>query len=174
MDEIIISNIILSMREFQAKNNIKNQCVTNTQYLYDVIRKNTTNNVKVKAVIVASSNNETNTFFCVGGHLVVELSGPDELITIEPSYDVFSLKDKSYFDNIKDFTNMFKDSNNNYDYDKEQKIIVTDLIEQSIRHFIKFKKLAEQINNGELLICDKEFYNNQADYIETLLNKYLI
>jgi hypothetical protein len=34
---INISNIILSMREFQKKNCIKEQCVTNVQYLYDCI-----------------------------------------------------------------------------------------------------------------------------------------
>jgi hypothetical protein len=36
--EIIISNIVLSMRDFQKENNIKKQCVTNTQYLYDTIK----------------------------------------------------------------------------------------------------------------------------------------
>ena len=35
-------------------------------------------------------------------------------------------------------------------------------------------KLAEQINNGEFIICDKQFYNNQADYIEKLYSKYML
>jgi len=37
---IFISNIVLSMRKFQKENNIKKQCITNVQYLYDAIKMN--------------------------------------------------------------------------------------------------------------------------------------
>jgi len=42
---------------------------------------------------------------------------------------------------------------------------------KTISEFINFTKLAERINNGELLICDKKFYDNQADYIESIIKK---
>ena len=29
-----------------------------------------------------------------------------------------------------------------------------------------------KINNGELQICDKKFYNDQADYIENIYAKF--
>ena len=32
-------------------------------------------------------------------------------------------------------------------------------------------KISEQMNNGELIITDKEHYNKQADYIEKLYSK---
>ena len=67
----LIGNIILSMREFQEKNSIKKQCITNAQYLYDIIKMNSSNDVKVKAVIVVSSDKDTGTLVIVGGHLVV-------------------------------------------------------------------------------------------------------
>jgi len=160
----LISNVILCMRDFQEKNCIKKQCVTNTQYLYDCIRMNTSSKVKAKPVIVVSIDDELHTFLCVGGHLVIVL---DDDTIIEPSYDIFSLKNKSYFDNIKDFMNSFDNKSNcmNEELNKE----FTFMLKKSVGHFLNFIKLAERINNGELVICDKDFYNNQADYIEKKL-----
>ena len=156
---ILIANIILSMREYQKENNIKKQCVTNAQYLYDIIKMNSISNVKTKAVFVFSYNNEEDTAIFVGGHLVVELD--DETI-IEPSYDIFCLKNKSYFDNIKDLVNIF---------DNKNELKTKFDIKKLICDHIHFMKISEQINNGELLITDKEHYNKQADYIEKLYSK---
>ena len=154
---IIISNIITSMREFQKENNIKGHCITNTQYLYDFIKMNINNaNAKAKAVLVISVDIELDTCFTTSGHLVVVLD--DELI-IDPSYDVYSLKNKTYFHNIKDLMSFVKDN------DKFKSKVD---IKQLIDHHIHFTKLAETINNGECLITEKKFYNNQADYIEKL------
>ena len=100
---ILISNIVLSMREFQKQNNIKKQCITNTQYLYDNITMNSVN-VKAKPVFVFSHDDEEGTATFVGGHLLVIL---DDGTMIEPSYDIFCLKNKSYFDNIKDLMDVF-------------------------------------------------------------------
>jgi hypothetical protein len=156
---ILIANIILSMREYQQHNNIKKQCVTNTQYLYDTIKMNSTSNVAAKAVIVFSSDDETNTTTFVGGHLVIVL---DNETYIDPSYDVFSLKNKSYFDNIKDLIGIFDDTNQ----------LATKIdVRQIIYQHLEFMNFAEQINNGECLITDKKFYNQQADYIEKLYSK---
>ena len=86
---ILISNIILSMREFQKENNVKKQCVTNSQYLYDCIKHNSSKtNIKVKAVLVFSSDDDTNIGVLVTGHLVVVL---DDDVLIDPSYDIFCL-----------------------------------------------------------------------------------
>ena len=157
---ILISNIIHSMREFQKENKIKTQCVTNTQYSYDIIKNNSSiTNVKAKAVYVFSNDAETDTLHFVGGHLVVVLD--DETI-IDPSYDVFCLKNKSYFDNIKDLMDNFDDKNK-----LNTKIDIRIMVSQHIR----FMKLAAQINRGELVFTDKKFYNDQADYIEKLYPK---
>jgi len=153
---IWISNIILSMREFQEKNCIKKQCITNAQYLYDCIKQNGNNNVKAKAVFAFSNDDETGTVIFVAGHLVVVLD--DELI-IDPSYDIFCLKNILYFDNIKDLIDSFDDKDT-----LKTKIDIKTLIYEHI----KFTKFAEQINNDELLITDRKFYDDQADYIEKL------
>jgi len=156
---ILIANIILSMREYQKENNIKKQCVTNAQFLYDTIKVNSIRNVKTKAVFVYSDNNEEDTAIIVGGHLVVELD--DETI-IEPSYEIFCLKNKSYFDNIKDLVNIF---------DNKVELKTKIDIKKLICEHIHFMKISEQMNNGELIITDKEHYNKQADYIEKLYSK---
>ena len=149
-------DIILSMREYQKENNVKNQCVTNAQYLYDTIKINSNSNVKTKAVLVFSDNTEEDTAIIVSGHLVVLL---DDEIIIDPSYDIFCLKNKSYFDNIKDLVNIF-DSN----VELKSKFDIKKLVCQHIH----FMKISEQINNGECIITEKEHYNKQADYIEKL------
>ena len=159
MNKSILSNIILSMREFQEKNCIKKQCVTNAQYLYDCIKQNTNNNVKVKAILAFSENAETDTAIYVAGHLVVVLD--DELI-VDPSYDIFCLKNKSYFYNIKDFIDYFDDKD----------MLKTKFdIKKIIREHIRFTKFAEQINNDECIITNRKFYDEQADYIKKLYSK---
>jgi len=161
---ILFANIILSMRKYQKKNNIKKQCVTNSQYLYDIIKmnSNSNSNVKTKSVIACSVNYEENTTTVVSGHIVVVL---DDETTIEPSYDIFSLENVSYFENIKDFIDSFEDKNvlkTNFD------------IKKLLNDHIKFKKISEQINKGELIITDKEHYDKQADYIEKMYSEHFI
>ena len=152
---ITVSEIALSMRDFQKNNNIKKQCITNTQYLYDCIKPYT--NVKAKAIFVVSTDTEIGISVIVEGHLVVS----NDNAIIEPSYDIFCLKNKIYCDNIKDLMNTCKD-----------KINLTNMdIKRLVCKHIIFIKFAEQINNGELIICDKKFYDDQADYIENLYQK---
>ena len=161
---IIISNIVLSMREFQKQNCITKQCVTNTQFLYDCITMSIRNsNVKVKAVLGFSNDDVTDTCVFVGGHLVLILD--DNETVIDPSYDIFRLKNISYYDNIKDLIDIFKD--------KSELKKRFDLKKMLSEH-IQFMKLAEQINNGEFIIYYEQFYNNQADYIEKLYSKYML
>lgn len=146
------------MRNFQKENCIKNQCVTNVQYLYDCIKNNESINIsiKIKPVIVVSICENR----CIAGHLVLSIYEDNEEIIIDPSYDVFSIKNKYYYDNIKSFTENCCDKSNS-----ESKVFAQNIIST----FMKFVKLADQMNNGKFLICDKEFYNNQADYIEKII-----
>ena len=154
-----IDNIILSMMEFQKENNIKKECVTNTQYLYDIIKMNSSNNVKAKAVLVFAHYIDENgipTWISIGGHLVVQID--DNKTVFDPSYDIFCLENKSYFDNIKDFMD-FVTIYGNKNFINIKKLIL---------EHIQFIKIANRINNGEFRCHDIQFYNNQADYIENL------
>jgi len=124
---------------------------------------NSNSNVKTKAVFVFSHNNEEDTSIVVTGHIIVVLDDETEDETfIEPSYDIYSLKNISYFDNIKDFVNIFDDKVN-----LKSRIDM----KQLICDHIHFMKISSQINNGDLVITDQEHYNKQADYIEKLYSK---
>jgi hypothetical protein len=156
---IWIADIILSMRKYQEDNNIKKQCLTNVQYLYDVIRMNSSSNVKTKAVYLFSTNDEEQTNIFIGGHVVITLD--DETI-LEPSQEIYCLKNVIYFDNIKDLMDNF--------VNKDELKSVID-IKKIVSDHITFVKLSEQINNNELIISDREHYDKQADYIENYMRR---
>ena len=42
-----------------------------------------------------------------------------------------------------------------------------------LKDFVDFSEYADNINNGGLLLADRKFYNQQADYIEEKLADYI-
>jgi hypothetical protein len=124
--------------------------MSNVQYLYDFIKYYNLFNAKVKAVVVTGFDKDLGRHRCVTGHLVITY-GYDEKV-IDPSYDVVSLDDKSYFHNIKDLK-----ENTGFNY-QQFKNIINDVVD--------FTKKADRMNNGECVCADLKFYNDQADFIE--------
>ena len=156
--EIWIANIILLMRKYQKENNIKRHCITNAQYLYDTIYLGCGyKNVRTKAVFVLSIIEETKTLYVNSGHLVLEVDG----VIFDPSYEIFLLKNKKYYNNFKDFYNY-------YTILSEKHKKKCDLKEQIYNH-THFIKISEHINSGKCLISNKEYYNKQADYVEKFI-----
>jgi len=150
MSEIALATVILLMREYQKKHDIKYQCLANTQYAYDCWKRNGVSSVKAKAVIALGQNDDGATVL-VMGHALLSVDG----LYFEPSFQVSSLKNVAYYDSIKDL----KDNVSNA-------ILKQHDLRQSLKDHISFVKLAEGINNGELLLCDKKYYDDQADYVE--------
>jgi hypothetical protein len=149
MEKQYISRIISLMLIFQQLNNIDKQCVTNTQYLYDCIKYNFPNyNVKAKAFICIIDDILDTTIFIT--HLAVIID--DDIY--EPSYELYKYKNKKYIDSIKNI-NFNKTPN---DFDKNQ----------LLSNFIKMIKIANEINNGEIIIANRLFYDNQANFIEKI------
>lgn len=156
------------MRKFQQLNNITNKCVSNVQYLYDSIKfSNIQNNiknidVKTKPVFVCSYDSDTETFICVVHLIIVLIDKTEKEIIIDSSYDTFSLKNKTYIDNIKDLVNMFMDKNNS-------------ILKKCIKEFLNFIKATELINNGKFALSSgdigHQLYNKQADYVDKILKK---
>lgn len=150
MSENGLATVILLMREYQKKHDIKDQCLANTQYAYDCWKQNGVSSVKAKAVIALGENDEGD-LVLVMGHVLLSVDGS----YFEPSYRVFSLKNVAYYDSIKDL----KDNVSNA-------LLKQHDLRQILKHHISFVKLAEGINNGELLMCDETYYHKQADYVE--------
>lgn len=145
-----VANIIRLMREYQKMNNVKKQCITNAQTLYDLINHNTNYDVKVQAVYVLSYDGD-DCFVCAG-HVVVNVEG----VIFDTSYDIYSLKDPQYFDNIKVLL-----SNMNPIDPKDKK--------ELIKKHIVFKNFADKMNKDEFIITDRDHYHKQLDYIQTQL-----
>ena len=143
--EKTIQLFIKHMIKFQKDNNIKGQCITNTQFLYDCIKR-IYPNVKAKAVICVINNN--NIIKCIV-HMIIIIDN----IIYEPSYEIVSYGNVVYYDNIKTIISNLPS-------------ISKDMISKTFNDFIEFIQLANKINEGGLLVCDKDFYNNQADYVE--------
>lgn len=161
MNNKLISEITLCMYDFQKLNNITKQCVTNVQFLYDLIKIKYPN-VKVSPVIVLSNDLNLNQTYLVDGHLVLVFENEKDII-IDPSYEIKILKNVHYYYKIKDLIN-------NLDNSFETNYYKKNILKKNIETFLRFQKLADRINNNEFVICNKDFYNNQADYIEKRLN----
>jgi hypothetical protein len=147
-----IVDIMAHMLVFQSQNLIKRECITNVQYLYDCIKMNAINhNAIVKAVMVL--NHEDRTFKFIAAHLVIELDGGQ---IIDPSYEVFELKNRRYYDNIKNMLDSF---------DKSGRKTFIKKCGHAFDDFKKINETANKINSGMCLIHDKKFYNAQADYV---------
>lgn len=145
-----VERLINLMLEYQKIHEIKQECITNSQYLYSSLNKSGLN-VKVEPVIVIGKRG-FNTI--IVNHMVVIMYANKDIKILDASYDVIILQDKKYIHNINDFMKNFKD-----DLSKEG-------IRYTLSNHINFVNHAKKINSGKTLICDKNHYNNQADYIE--------
>lgn len=143
-------DIVTCMIMYQKMHNVTNHCVTNVQYLYDSIRMSNVNYKPVAKAVVVFSKDSTGLMRIVTGHLVVMFNGK----LIETSYDVLSLPDRVYVDNIKDLKNMF-----GADYKLAS-------FRECVTNFLEFVKKANIINkNGNPYISSKFHYDKQADFV---------
>lgn len=146
--ETVKEIILFPMLEYQKSNNIKGQCITNVQFLYDRITKNSKHiNPKARAVICFYNDHDIKaSIFIV--HMVIIIN--DEVV--DPSFEIYSKEGVKYFDNWSTL---------------EYNIKIPDNLKHGLlSNLLKFIKLSDEINNGGLIITDKDFYNKQADYIE--------
>ena len=151
-----IVDVMAHMLAFQSQNLIASECMTNVQYLYDCIKMSDPNNrAVVKTVMVI--NHEGRTFQFITAHLVIEL---DNGQIIDPSYDVFALKNRRYYDDIQNMLSSF---------DESVRKTFIQKYGDTFDDFKKFNEIAKQINGGVCLIHDKIFYNAQADHVEKMM-----
>lgn len=151
-----IVDVMAHMLNFQSQNLITRECMTNVQYLYDCIKMSSPNNrAIVKPVMVI--NHEGRTFQFIAAHLVIEL---DNGQLLDPSYEVFSLKNSRYYDDVENMLGRF---------DKSGRKEFIQNYGNTFDDFKKFNEIAKQMNSGQCLIHDKKFYDAQADYVEKMM-----
>lgn len=146
------------MRQYQKENGIKEQCITNTQTLYSILTDNKIDNVSAKAVFVLTNDIDNGISILCGGHIVVMIDGT----IIEPSYDMFCRKEIYYFDNAKSLINSLSTE------DREK---IKGQFKKIFGDHIRFLEYEKKINNGEFVICDRSYYDQQLDYVLKYNNK---
>ena len=144
-----MENIVLQMMNFQHFNNIKGACATNAKCMSDYLKKTYPDKkIEVYPAIVTSDS-------LVRIHLIILA---DEAL-IDSSYDVFSLENKRYYLNIKEFVDAIE---NPADKQNELRSLGKD--------FMKYLECANQINAGEFENFNAELYEKQTEYVD-LKNK---
>jgi hypothetical protein len=167
---VTLEDIIDIVLEFQNKRNIKKQCISNVQFLYDSYHEsynqnNNQNNknswgickAKAKAVIVVGIKAETSELVINPGHLVLSLN---KTKFRECSYEINNYKKAHYFDNWKLFLKFITEQDLTHKFKQN-----------CLTEFISFQKFAETINNGNHCIPDLKYYHELADYVDEQIEK---
>jgi hypothetical protein len=143
-----MENIVLQMMNFQHFYKIKGACATNAKCMSDYLKKTYPDKkIEVYPAIVTSDEG-------VRVHLIILA---DEAL-IDSSYDVFSLENKKYYLNIKEFVDAIE---NPADKQNELKSLGKD--------FMKYLDCANEINSGIFENFNSELYNKQTEYVNLKL-----
>ena len=143
-----MENIVLQMMNFQHFYKIKGACATNAKCMSNYLKKTYPDKkIEVYPAIVTSDEG-------VRVHLIILA---DEAL-IDSSYDVFSLENKRYYLNIKEFVDAI---DNPVDKQNELRNLGKD--------FMKYLECANQINQGTFENFNSELYNKQTEYVNLKL-----
>ena len=142
---LVCKPILDAMMVYQQKHNITRMCISNTQFFLDCVKQNHPElKPKAKAVIVI-----TDDIVCV--HLVVELGG----MVIDSSHEFVSINNRNYFDTFAEL--------------KKSKIPLANE-KWILSTYLEFMDYAKRMNGGELLIVNKAYYDDQADFVESMVD----
>ena len=143
-----MENIVLQMMNFQHFYKIKGACATNAKCMSDYLKKKYPDKkIEVYPAIVTSDEG-------VRVHLIILA---DEAL-IDSSYDVFSLENKRYHLNIKEFVDAIE---NPADKQIELRSLGKD--------FMKYLECANEINQATFENFNAELYNKQTEYVDLKL-----
>lgn len=143
--------------DYQKLHHIENECVTNVMYVYDTLK---TMGLPVCAKAVYY------TWMCplrikvavCAGHLILLLDGEK----LEVSYEFLNgfMSIGVYTDTLRELVEVqhtLKD-------DKQ-------FLSKSLELHTHFKRLAERINSGELIVSNSEYYHQLHDYVAQKMQK---
>jgi hypothetical protein len=155
-----LNMLMHGMLFYQKQNNIKSKCIVNAQFFYDSVvqtikMQKLEGNVEIKAAIVIgyidNAEHTESKPYLVTKHMVVVYK--DKIY--DPSYEIYSLKNKTYFFTLGDY-NQHNNNNNNYlpKFDKKH-----------MKQFIAFVKQSAEMMHPNKLCYNKHYYK-QADFID--------
>ena len=147
------------MMNFQHAHNIKGARNTNAKCLHDLLKKHYSDKalVEVFPAIVTSYNEEDASKSITIAHLVVlfaKSEDKEEKVLLDPAYDMFSLENKHYYMNIKEFVDAIEDA------DKKQ-----DMLKNLATEFLFLMETGKQIVAGTFDQHNRELYEKQTEYV---------
>jgi hypothetical protein len=163
------------MLDYQRKHGVENQCVTNTQFLYDQVKLFCTTcsitELKITATPVMCVSTYGGMVRVTMGHVVLVLSYPlcsffpsaSKEVLIDPSYTVFAQENKTYFHSVQTCVDYL---NSAYPM-----LASPSKIEEIEETFALFVELASEINRGNLTVSSMTVYNAQAEYIDRIFTR---
>ena len=154
------------MMNFQHVHKIRGARNTNTKCMYDILKtdfnkaldgleETVCKALEVLPAIVTSYNNDDATQSSVVVSLVILVTEGEEKILLDPCYDVFSLENKRYYLNIKEFVDAVAESEQNRD---KLKTVAMD--------FLLLMETAKQIGDGSFDQHNRELYEKQMEYVK--------
>jgi hypothetical protein len=142
------------MLSYQKQQNIKGMCVINCKYLLECLQIQYPKcNAKVLPVIVVEDRIDNLTEFCIV-HMVIVI---DEKDIIDPSYEVYSLKNIRY-ENINFI--------NNWQISKKKEMSENCNFMQKTANLINNGLGNTLFDNKEYVLKTLPYYNKQADFTE--------
>lgn len=155
------------MMNFQHVHKIRGARNTNTKCMYDILQTRCVEKtikgleetvckaLEVLPAIVTSYNNDDATQSSVVVSLVILVTEGEEKVLLDPCYDVFSLENKRYYLNIKEFVDAVAESEQNRD---KLKTVAMD--------FLLLMETAKQIGDGSFDQHNRELYEKQMEYVK--------
>ena len=154
------------MMNFQHVHKIRGARNTNTKCMYDILKtdfnkaldgpeETVCKALEVLPAIVTSYNNDDATQSSVVVSLVILVTEGEEKVLLDPCYDVFSLENKRYYLNIKEFVDAVAESEQNRD---KLKTVAID--------FLLLMETAKQIGDGSFDQHNRELYEKQMEYVK--------
>jgi hypothetical protein len=140
-----IDTIVNDMYDYQKKNNISAECLTNCQSLLDILRNSGVNNIESCACICVGDEGGKKKI--IKKHMVLVL---DSGRVIDSSFEVSSLENQRYYET----------------YSAYQKEGYPSFEKDDIHQFIHFIDVSKKMNEGEFCRGENlDYYNKQLDYI---------
>lgn len=160
------------MMNFQHVHNIRGARNTNAKCMYDILKtrcleksledkslegleETVCKSLEVLPAIITSYNTEDASKSSVVVSLVIlATDSKEEKILLDPAYDVFSLENKRYYLNIKEFVDAVAETDQNRD---KLKTLAMD--------FLLLMETAKQIGDGSFDQYNRELYEKQMEYV---------
>jgi hypothetical protein len=146
MSESLLNRLYEEMISYQQKNNIKGKCIANSLYFCDSMKERGIE-CTIAATIAVYEINEALGFHI---HMVVRTGQ----YCYDPSWEVVQHNPK-YLGNTKVILNFLKD----HPYPDPKGLLT---------QFLKFAKIAQDLNTNQKSCIEDEHYQKQADYIQSI------